>query len=70
MRRGNVQILDFHETLESSSTTAVVKLLMEGLQLDEVPLSDCSHRTQGVKMSGDKPRVIVAKLNHYQDCVK
>lgn len=68
MRRCNVRILGVPET-ESSSTLAVANMLKDVLQLDKEPLVDRSHRSPGQKKPGGRPRVIVAKLHYYQDCV-
>ncbi|KAK2829723.1 hypothetical protein Q7C36_017713 [Tachysurus vachellii] len=70
MRRCNVRILGVPETPDSSSCIAVAKMLTEVLQLEKEPLIDRSHRTPGQKKPGGKPRVIVAKLHYYQDCVE
>lgn len=69
MRRCNVRIIGVPET-ESSSTVAVAKMLQETLQLEKEPLVDRSHRSPGQKKLGGRPRVIVAKLHYYQDCVE
>lgn len=70
IKRCNVQILGDCEMPESSFTTAVAKLLTEVLQLDKTSLINHSQQTLSGKKSGDKPRVIVAKLHYYQDCIK
>lgn len=70
MRRCNLRIIGAPETPESSSTEAVAKLLAEVLQMDKAPLIDRVHRTGSGSKSGDKPRVIVAKLHYYQECVE
>lgn len=70
MRRCNLRIIGVPETPESSSTEAVAKLLAAVLQMDKAPLIDRVHRTGGGSKSGDKPRIIVAKLHYYQECVE
>ena len=45
-------------------------MLTEVLQLGKEPLIDRSHRTPGQKNPGGKPRVIVAKLQYYQECAE
>lgn len=68
-RRCNVRILGVPES-EPSTTTAVANLLKEVLQLGKVPLLERSHRTPGQQKPGGRPRVIVAKLHYYQECVE
>lgn len=70
MRRCNVRIIGVPETDGWSSTTSVSKLLKEALNMDREVLVDRSHRGLGPKRSDGKPRVIVAKLHYYQDCVE
>lgn len=69
-RRCNIRILGVPETAGSSSTTSVSKLLREVLQLDKDVLVDRSHRSLAPRKPGEKPRVIVAKLHYFQDCVE
>lgn len=70
MRRCNVRIVGIPEETGSSSTVAVSKLLKEVLNLEKDILIDRSHRGLMPKKPNGKPRVIVAKLHYYQDCVK
>ena len=68
--RCNIRILGVPETPGSSSTTSFSKLLREALQLDKDVLIDRSHRSPAPRKPGGKPRVIVAKLHYFQDCVE
>lgn len=71
MRRSNIRILNIPETPGSSTPLAISKLLREVLKMDKDVLIDRSHR--GLRARGQedgKPRVIVAKIHYYQDCVE
>ncbi|XP_036932812.1 uncharacterized protein LOC119007325 isoform X2 [Acanthopagrus latus] len=68
MRRSNIRILNVPETPESSTPTAVSKLLKEALKLDKDVLIDRSHRGLQPRSQDGRPRVIVAKVHYYQDC--
>lgn len=70
MRRCNIRIVGVAEGPESASTQSVSKLLSEVLKLDKEVLVDRSHRGLRPLIPGGKPRVIVAKLHYYQDCVE
>lgn len=70
MRRCNIRIIGVPETPDSCSTASVAKLLAEVLRMDKEPLVDRSHRGLGSNKPGGKPRVIVAKLHYYKDCVE
>lgn len=70
MRRCNIRIVGIPEEPGSSSTTAVSKLLKETLHLEKDILVDRSHRGLTPKKANGRPRVIVAKLHYYQDCVE
>lgn len=67
-RRNNIRIVGVKEGPGSCSTTSVSKLLREALNLDKDILVDRSHRGMGQNKHG-KPRVIVARLHYYQDCL-
>lgn len=69
MRRCNVRIVGVAEEPGSSSTASVSKILKEVLHLDKDILVDRSHRGLAPRKANGKPRVIVAKLHYYQDCV-
>lgn len=69
-RRCNIRILGVPQTTGSSSTTSVSKLLREVLQLDKDVLIDRSYKSLAPRKPGRKPRVIVAKLHYFQDCVE
>lgn len=69
-RRCNVRILGVPETLGSALTASVAKLLAEVLQLEKELLIDRSHSGPGSTKPGGKPRVIIAKLHYYQDCLE
>ena len=69
-RRCNIRILGVPETTGSSSTASVSKLLRQVLQLDKDVLVDRSHRSLAPRKPGGRPRVIVAKLHYFQDCVE
>ena len=69
MRRSNIRILNVPETPGSSTPTAVSKLLREVLKVDKDVLIDRSHRGLLPRNQDGKPRVIVAKVHYYQDCV-
>lgn len=69
MRRSNIRILNVPETQGSSTPTAVSKLLREALKMDKDVLIDRSHRGLQPRSQEGKPRVIVAKLHFYQDCM-
>ncbi len=70
MRRSNIRILNVAEGPGSSSPDSVSKLLKEVLGMDREVLVDRSHRGLQPKQPGAKPRVIVAKLHYYKDCVE
>lgn len=70
MRRCNIRILGIPETPDSSTPTAVTKMLREILHMDKQVLIDRSHRSLGPRRAGGKPRAIIAKLHYYQDCVE
>lgn len=70
MRRCNIRILGVPEEPGSSSTTSVSKLLKDMLKLDKDIIIDRSHRSLAPKRQDGKPRAIIAKLHHYQDCVE
>lgn len=70
MRRCNIRIVGVAEGPGSASTQSVSKLLSEVLKLDKEVLVDRSHRSLRPLIPGGKPRVIVAKLHYYQDCVE
>lgn len=70
MRRCNIRIVGVAEGPGSASTQSVSKLLSEALKLDKEVLVDRSHRSLRPLIPGGKPRVIVAKLHYYQDCVE
>lgn len=70
MRRSNIRILNVAEGPGSSSPDSVSKLLKEVLEIDREILVDRSHRGLQPKQPGGKPRVIVAKLHYYRDCVE
>ncbi len=69
MRRGNIRITGVDEKPGSSSTTAVSKLLKEILQMDKAPQVDRSHRSLAPRRPGGRPRVIIAKMHYYQECM-
>lgn len=69
MRRSNIRIINVPETPGSSTPTAVSKLLREALKMDKDVLIDQSHRGLQPRGQEGKPRVIVAKLHYYQDCM-
>lgn len=69
MRRSNIRILNVPETPGSSTPSAVSNLLKKALKMDKTILVDRSHRGPQTRRP-DKPRVIVAKLHYYQDCVE
>ncbi|KAL0153991.1 hypothetical protein M9458_050704 [Cirrhinus mrigala] len=60
----------FPEETGLSSIVAVSKLLKEVLSLEKDILIDRSHRSLTPKKPNGKPRVIIAKLHYYQDCVE
>ena len=66
MRRGNIRITGIDERPDSSSPTAVSKVIREALQMDRDIKIDRSHRIATPRTTGDreKPRVIIAKLHH------
>lgn len=68
MRRCNIRILGVPETPDSSTTTAVPRLLREVLHMDKNVLIDRAHRSLVPQHCGGKPRAIIAKLHYYQDC--
>lgn len=68
MRRSNIRILNVAEV--SSSPASVSKLLKDVLGMDREVLVDRSHCALQLRQTGGKPRVIVAKLHYYQDCVE
>lgn len=70
MRRSNIPILNVPETPGSSTPAAVSKLLKEALKMDKDFLIDRSHRGLQARKPDGKPRVIVAKVHYYQDCVE
>ncbi|KAI3370726.1 hypothetical protein L3Q82_007105 [Scortum barcoo] len=70
MRRCNIRILGVPETPGSSSPVAVAKLLAQVLQLEKEPMIDRSHRGLGKRNTGDRLRVIIAKLHYHQECVE
>ncbi|KAL0147731.1 hypothetical protein M9458_056970 [Cirrhinus mrigala] len=70
MRRCNVRIAGIPEETGWSSIVAVSKLLKEVLSLEKDTLIDRSHRSLTPKKPNGKPRVIIAKLHYYQDCVE
>lgn len=47
----------------------LLQLLKEVLRLDKDILVDRSHRGLAPRKPNGKPRVIVAKLHYYQDCI-
>lgn len=69
MRRGNIRIAGVAETTGSSSTTVVSKLLKEVLQMDRDLRVDRSHHSLAPRKPGGRPRVIIAKMHHFQDCI-
>lgn len=69
MRRSNIRILNVPETPGSSTPAAVSKLLKEVLKLDKDVLIDRSQRGLQARRTDGKPRVIVARVHYYQDCV-
>ena len=69
MRRCNVRIVGVAEEPGSSSIASVSALLKEVLRLDKDILVDRSHRGLAPRKPNGKPRVIVAKLHYYQDCI-
>lgn len=69
MRRSNIRIINVPETPGSSTPIAVSKLLREALKMDKDVLIDQSHRGLQPRGQEGKPRVIVAKLHYYQDCM-
>ena len=69
MRRGNVRIAGLAEKPGASSATAVSKLLREVLQMDRDLQVDRTHRSLAPKRSDGRPRVIIAKMHHDQDCM-
>lgn len=68
MRRSNIQTLNVTETPGSSTPAAVPKLLKEVLNIDKDVLIDRPHRGPQARKPDGKPRVIVAKIHHHQDC--
>ena len=70
MRRSNIRILNIPETPGSSSPVAVAKLLKDVLNTEKDILIDRSHRGLQAKKPDGKPRVIVAKVHYFQDCVE
>lgn len=70
MRRCNIRILGVPESPDSSTTTAVTRLLREILKMDKNVLIDRSHRSPVPRRPGGKPRAIIAKLHYYQDCME
>ncbi|KAI4877542.1 hypothetical protein NFI96_003159 [Prochilodus magdalenae] len=69
MRRCNIRIVGIAEEPGSCSTTAVSNLLKEVLHLEKDILVDRSHRGLTPRKPNGKPRVVIAKLHYYQDCV-
>lgn len=68
-RRNNIRIVGVPES-QSASVSAVSVLLQKAFDLDKAPDLDRSHRAlQPAPGRGDKPRVIVARLHYFQDCV-
>lgn len=69
MRRSNILIAGVAETTGSSSTAAVSKLLKEVLQMERDLRADWSHRSLAPWKPGGRPRVKMAKMHHFQDCI-
>lgn len=70
MRRSNIRIFNVAEEPGSSSTTSVSNLLKEALHMEREILVDRSHRGAQPRRPDGRPRVIVAKLHYYQDCIE
>lgn len=70
MRRCNICILNVPETPGSSTPANASKFLKEVLGMDKDVLVDRSHKGLQARRSDGKPRVIVAKLHYFQDCVE
>jgi len=68
MQRMRLRILNVPETPDSSTPTAVSKLLREVLKIDKDVLIDRFHRGLQPRSQDSKPRVIMAKVHYYQDC--
>lgn len=69
MRRGNIRIVSIDEQPDSTSPTAVAKVIKEVLAMDRDVKIDRCHRTAAPARPGDreKPRVIIAKLHYDGD---
>lgn len=70
IRRGDVRIAGVAEKPGSSSVTAVSKLLTEVLQMDRDLKADRAYHSLAPKRSDGRPRVIIAKMHHDQDCME
>lgn len=69
MRRCNIRIVGIPEEPGSCSTTSVSRILKDVLHLQKDILVDRSHRGFGPRKPNGKPRVVIAKLHYFQDCV-
>lgn len=69
LRRCNIHILGVAEEPGASCPASVSKLLKEVLHLEKDVLIDRSHRGLTPRKPNGKPRVVIAKLHYYQDCV-
>lgn len=72
MRRGNIRIVGIDEQPDSSSPTAVAKVIREVLAMNRDIKIDRSHRILAPTRPGDreKPRVIIAKLHYDGDAAE
>ncbi|CAL1609954.1 unnamed protein product [Knipowitschia caucasica] len=67
MRRGNIRVSGVSEAQGSSTPEAVSSLLKEVFRLDREVRVERSHRIGPVRNAGDRPRVIIARLNSEGD---
>lgn len=72
MRWGNIRITAIDERPDSSSLTAVSKVIREALQMDRDIKMDRLHRIATPRTTGDreKLRVVIAKLHHDRDATE
>ncbi|KAL7371806.1 hypothetical protein ABVT39_005465 [Epinephelus coioides] len=68
-RWNNIRIVGIPEEA-GSSAQFVSMLLKDALHLDKAPLLDRCHRSSQPKpRPGEQPRVIIARLHYYTDCI-